>query len=281
MEHYLDNAATTRPYPEVVSAVKEMLEYYYGNPSSTHKMGLLAERRLQQAREEIAQALKAKSSEIYFTSGGTEADNWAIIRGAEAGARFGKHVITTAIEHDAVIKSMRYLETLGFEVTYLPPDSDGNIKLDTLKNAIRKDTVLVSMMLVNNETGAILPVKQAAQLIRSSGCKALIHTDAVQAFLKIPFTPSTLGVDMITLSGHKIHGPKGVGALWIKSGVKLSPLIWGGGQEMGLRSGTEGLPQIVGFGTAAKKAMEDFEANNQKMLELRQLTKSRLLSELP
>lgn len=281
MEHYLDNAATTRPCVEAVAAVNEMLEINYGNPSSTHKMGLQAEHRLNQAREEIAQALKTKSGEIYFTSGGTEADNWAVIRGAEMGSKFGRHIITTAIEHDAVLNSVRYLESIGYEATYLLPDSSGNINLHDLQKAIRPDTVLISMMLVNNETGTILPVKQATQIIRSSGCNALIHTDAVQGFLKIPFTPASLGVDMITLSGHKIHGPKGVGALWIKPDIKLPPLIFGGGQEQGRRSGTEGLPQIAGFGAAAKKATEDFESNRCKMLELRKLAESRLLSQFP
>lgn len=280
MEHYFDNAATTRVCTEAISAMVELMDSCYGNPSSTHSLGLKAEHRLNAARESVSAALGCNAGEIYFTSGGTEADNWALISGALAGSRSGKHIITTSIEHEAVLNSAKYLESQGFEVTLIPPESDGRISVSRLEAALRPDTVLVSVMLVNNETGAIHPVAEVSEAVKRCGCPALIHSDAVQGFLKLPLKPAELGIDLMSLSGHKIHGPKGVGALYIKDGVKIPPLIHGGGQENGLRSGTEGLPQIAGFGAAAARAMGSLETDRAHVLSLRGAAEARLSCEV-
>ena len=249
--HYLDNAATTQVIPAAAEAVLRAMTEQFGNPSSVHKLGVEAERVVTTAREQVAAALGCNPSELTFTSGGTEADNLAILRGAELGARRGKHVITSQTEHAAVLNSAKYLEQHGFEVTYLPPEKNGSVSEEKLAAALREDTVLVSLMLVNNETGARSPIEKLAALTHERSPHALFHCDAVQAFLKEKFTPRDLGVDLLSISSHKIHGPKGAGALWVKNGVRLKPLLLGGGQEKGLRSGTEAVPAIAGFGAAA------------------------------
>ncbi len=256
MEHYLDNAATTAVCPEAAEAAVRAMTLCYGNPSSTHAKGREAAKLLAAARGEVADALGCRSEELVFTSCGSESDNWALLGGAEAARRVGKHIVSSAVEHDAVRKSLDLLESRGWEVTRLKPGADGAVPLDELRAALRSDTALISLMMVNNETGGVTDIAGAARLLRESGSRALLHTDAVQAFLKVPFSAKTLGADMISVSGHKIHAPKGVGALYIRQGVKLPPMILGGGQENGLRSGTEPLPQIAAFGEAARLARE-------------------------
>lgn len=251
---YLDNSATTKPCPECVQAMTELLTECWGNPSSVHRLGIEAQRRLQQARLEVAQALGAEKERVFFTSGGTEADNWAIFSAAKRLGKRGRHIITTSVEHHAVLHPAAQLEEQGFEVTYLQPDSDGRITLEALQAALRSDTVLVSVMMVNNETGAVMPIERMAKLTHRVCPNALFHTDAVQGFFKVPFRAASLGADMISVSGHKIHGPKGVGALYIRKGLSLPPYLHGGGQETNYRSGTEGLPAIAGFGAACRAA---------------------------
>ncbi|MBR6654921.1 MAG: cysteine desulfurase [Oscillospiraceae bacterium] len=278
---YLDNSATTKVCPEAVRAVTEAMTENYGNPSSGHTLGRAAGELLVSSRDKIAKALGALREEIYFTSGGTEADNWAIINGAKHNSRVGKHVITTAVEHDAVLKSMKELERLGFEVEYIKPDADGNIPAQRFTDAIRPDTALISVMLVNNETGCVFPVTEIARAIKLKKSRALLHVDAVQGFLKIPFKTKALGADMISISSHKVHGPKGVGALYIKKGLHLPPLIFGGGQENGYRSGTEGLPAIAGFAAAVDSGFKKLGENSAHMAELKEQLKQLLSDNLP
>lgn len=247
---YLDHAATTRVCPEAADAVYRSMTEGYGNPSSRHALGASAAQRLKEDRQTVAGALGCRPGEIAFTSGGTEGDNWAFTIALAHGRRQGKHIITTAIEHAAVLEPAKRLAQQGYEVTYLSPDREGRIPLSALEAALRPDTIFVSMMLVNNELGTIQPVKQAAQLLKARGSAALLHTDAVQAFLKIPFTPKELGVDLLTVSGHKIRAPKGIGALYIREGLKPQPLLLGGGQEDGLRPGTEPTPLVAGLAAA-------------------------------
>ena len=220
-------------------------------------------------------------SELIFTSCGSESDNWALLSGAEAMRRKGNHIITSAVEHDAIRKSAEELERRGYDVTYLKPDSTGSIPVDAVKNALRPDPILVSLMLVNNETGAINDISSVSKLLKSSGSPALLHTDAVQAFMKIPFTPKSLGADMISVSGHKIHAPKGIGALYVRSGLRLKPYIMGGSQEDGRRAGTEAMPQIAAFGEACRIAKENLAENAAKMAALRQLTIDTLTPAIP
>lgn len=248
---YLDNSATTQPCPEAVTAVQNALTENWGNPSALYNFGIDAARKLMSARSAVASALGAENDRIFFTSGGTEADNWAVFGTINRLGRRGKHIVTTAIEHHAVLNCIKQLEAKGFEVTYLQPDNSGRISLDSLKSALRKDTILVSIMMVNNETGAVMPISQMAKLTHKMCPEAYFHTDAVQGFLKIPFQAKTLGADLITISSHKVHGPKGAGALYISPRLKsFPPLISGGGQEYGYRSGTEGTPAIFGFAAA-------------------------------
>ena len=249
---YFDNAATTRVCPEAAQAALEVMTRDFGNPSSRYALGAAASERLASDRAVVAQALGCQPEEVIFTSCGTEGDNWAIQAALEAGKRKGKHIITTAIEHSAVLEPLRDLAARGYEVTYLRPDRSGHLSPSSLESALRPDTVLVSMMLVNNELGTLLPVREAAEAIRRSGCPALLHTDAVQGFLKVPFTPESLGVDLLTVSGHKIGAPKGIGALYIRRGLRVSPLFLGGGQERGLRPGTEPTPQIAALAAACR-----------------------------
>lgn len=253
----------------------------FGNPSSGHGAGRAAAELLKASRGKIASALGAKDEEIFFTSGGTEADNWAVICGAKHNSRVGKHVVTTAVEHDAVLKAMKQLEASGFEVEYLKPDSDGNIPLERFEAAIREDTALVSVMMVNNETGCVFPIDGIARAIKAKRSRALLHTDAVQGFLKLPFKAKTLGADMISVSSHKVHGPKGCGALYIKDGLRLPPYIFGGGQENSYRSGTEAMPAIAGFAAAAAESAETLDADIKYILGLKNTLKEQLSVDIP
>ena len=278
---YLDNAATTRVWPQVAQAAAEAMTEGYFNPSSRYPEATKAAKALESHRSTVAKALGCSPKEVFFTSCGTESDNWAIRSGVEYGRRKGKHIITTAIEHHAVLEPIWDLERQGYEVTYLKPNSQGTIDLQELEQALRPDTVLVSMMLVNNELGTLLPVKEAAQLIRRSGAPALLHCDAVQGFLKVPFTPKELGVDLLSISGHKVHAPKGIGALYIRSGLKLKPFVMGGGQESGLRSGTEPTAQIAAFAKACELGLQRREADIAYMKELKEYTLFRIAAEVP
>lgn len=262
---YLDNSATTRPCPEAVEAVVAALTGLWGNPSALYGFGIDAARALRTARGRVAAALGAEPDRVFFTSGGTEADNWAIFGPAKRLGKRGRHIITTAIEHHAVLNAMRELEPQGFSVTYLEPDAMGRVSVESLKAALRKDTILVSVMMVNNETGAVMPISQMAKLTHQLSPDAVFHTDAVQGFLKIPFQAKTLGADLITVSSHKIHGPKGAGALYISPRLKSFPsLLYGGGQEAGLRSGTEAIPAILGFSAAAAAGAATFRQDSQR-----------------
>lgn len=278
---YLDNSATTKVCPEAARAVLEAMTENYGNPSSGHALGRAAGELLVSSRDKVAKALGALREEIFFTSGGTEADNWAIINGAKHNSRVGKHIITTAVEHDAVLKSMKELERLGFEVEYIKPDADGNIPAQRFADAIRPDTALISVMMVNNETGCVFPITDIARAIKLKKSRALLHVDAVQGFLKLPFKAKTLGADMISVSSHKIHGPKGVGALYIKKGLYLPPFIFGGGQENGYRSGTEGLPAIAGFAAAVETGFKKLGENSAHMNALKEQLRQLLTDNLP
>ena len=252
MPVYLDHAATTRICPQAVEAALEVMTKGYGNPSSRYALGQAAAQRLEEDRAAVAQRLGCLPEELFFTSCGTEGDNWAIRAALEYGKRRGRHIVTSAIEHSAVLEQTKVLAARGYEVTLLKPERSGRIDPEKLSAALRPDTVLVSLMLVNNELGTVQPVGEAAQAIRRSGCPALLHTDAVQGFLKIPFTPGELGVDLLSVSGHKIHGPKGIGGQYIRRGLLLPPALLGGGQERGQRSGTEPTAQIAAFAAACR-----------------------------
>ena len=248
---YLDNSATTKPCKEAVEAITKALTVDWGNPSALYGFGIDAAHALRTARNQVAAAMGAEPDRVFFTSGGTEADNWAIFSTAKRYGKKNKPIITTAIEHHAILNCMKELERQGFEVTYLQPDELGRVTLDALKAALLKDTILVSIMMVNNETGAVMPISQMAKLTHRICPDAIFHTDAVQGFLKIPFTAKSLGADLISVSSHKVHGPKGAGALYISPRLKSFPaLLLGGGQEGGYRSGTEGTPAIFGFAAA-------------------------------
>ncbi len=242
---YLDNAATTRVCPEAAEAAVHMMTECFGNPSTTYRLGREAKAAVDKARGQIARALGCRPDEVYFTSCGSEGDNWALISGARSMRRRGRHIISSAVEHDAVRKSLDFLEKEGYEITRLQPDVTGAIPLERVRAALRPDTILVSLMMVNNETGAVNDIAAAARMLKAENSIALLHTDAVQGFLKVPFSAKTLGADLITISGHKIHAPKGIGALYIRDGLKLPPYIHGGGQERGIRAGTEATPQIA------------------------------------
>ena len=271
MECYLDNSATTKCLPEVVEAVTNCMIENYGNPSSMHLKGVEAEKIMRSAKETIAKTLKVDAKEIFFTSGGTESDNWAVLQSARAAKRDGMHVITTKIEHAAILNPMKQLEKEGFEVTYLGTDEYGRISLEELKNAIRPDTVLVSVMGVNNEIGTVEPVAEIGELIKKCNPKTLFHVDGVQMYGKLPIYPKRMKIDMLSVSGHKIHGPKGIGILYISEKVKITPLILGGGQQKGMRSGTDNVPGIAGFAKAAEILCANMEEDAAKMAELRDL----------
>nr|WP_300167922.1 cysteine desulfurase family protein [uncultured Flavonifractor sp.] len=252
MSIYLDHAATTPVCPQAAQAAYEAMTEGYGNPSSGYAIGQAAAAKVKEYRAVVADRLGCLPEELTFTSCGTEGDNWAIRGAVEYGKRTGKHIITTAIEHSAVLEPIRALAAQGYEVTYLKPDKSGHVSAEELARALRPDTVLVSMMLVNNELGTLQPVAEAARAIQAARCPALLHCDAVQAFLKVPFTPKELGVDLLTISGHKIRAPKGIGAQYIRKGLNLKPLLLGGGQESGLRSGTEPTAQLAALAAACE-----------------------------
>ena len=264
---YLDNSATTKPDKAVADKIYEMLTVNFGNPSSFHKEGLNANLELRAAREKIANALSCESEEIYFTSGGTEANNLAILGAAEAGKRKGKRIVTTAIEHESVLQSVDELEKQGFEVIRLMPDKQGRITEQQVFDAVNSDTTLVSMMYVNNEVGSIMPVKSIKKAVKRANAPALIHIDCVQAFGKLEVKPSKLGADLVTVTAHKIHGPKGVGALYLKKGTRILPRVFGGEQEKKLRPGTEAIPLIAGFGVAAD-LIPDLKKQSEKIKEI-------------
>lgn len=256
---YLDNSATTKPCDEAVDAITKALTEGWANPSALYGFGIDAARELRNARANVAAALGAEPDRVFFTSGGTEADNWAILGTIKRFGKKNKHIITTAIEHHAVLNVMKELEAQGYDVTYLQSDSLGRITLDALKAALRKDTCLVSIMMVNNEVGSVMPIAQMAKLTKKFAPDAVFHTDAVQGFMKVPFQAKSLGADLISISSHKVHGPKGAGALYISPRLKSFPaLLLGGGQESGYRSGTEGTPAIAGFAAACAAAKETF-----------------------
>lgn len=266
---YLDNSATTKPCPEAVEAVTKSLTEGWANPSALYNFGIDAARALRVARTQVAAAMGAEPDRVFFTSGGTEADNWAIFGSVKRMGKRGRHIITTAIEHHAILNCMSQLESQGFEVTYLQPDPLGRISVESLKAALRKDTILVSIMMVNNEVGSVMPIAQLAKLTHRLCPDAIFHTDAVQGFLKVPFSARQLGADLISVSSHKVHGPKGCGGLYISPRLKsFPPLIQGGGQEMGYRSGTEGTPAIFGFAAAAAAGAATFAADRQRELSL-------------
>ncbi len=281
MEIYLDNAATTRVCPEAADLAYKVMTECYGNPSSTHTKGREAKMYLDAARAQTASALGCQAQEVYFTSCGSESDVWAITKGAESAIRRGRHIISSAVEHDAVRKTLAELEGRGFEVTYLAPEKDGSVSVEAVRAALREDTILVTLMMVNNETGGVTDIAAIAKMLRAGGSKALFHTDAVQGFMKVPFSAKKLGADMISISGHKIHAPKGIGALYIKTGVKIKPLIRGGAQESGMRAGTEAMPQIAAFGKAAEIAFAGMMDNCGKMASLRALAAETICAGIP
>ena len=271
MEVYLDNSATTRCFDEVAQLMHKIMCEDYGNPSSMHHKGVEAEQYLRYARETLAKILKVNEKEILFTSGGTESDNIALIGTAMANHRRGRHLITTAIEHPAILQTMAYLENQGFRVTYLPVDREGRISLKDLERAIRPDTILVSIMHTNNEIGSIQPIAEAGNLIWRMNPHTLFHVDAVQGFGKFRIYPAKMHVDMLSVSAHKIHGPKGVGFLYIREGSKVNPIIYGGGQQRGMRSGTENVPGIAGLAKAAEMVYSDLDEDMDRMYELRDM----------
>lgn len=270
MEVYLDNSATTKAYPEVARLVADIMTEDYGNPSSMHLKGVDAEKYIKYSKKTIANIMKVQEKEIFFTSGGTEADNWALIGTAFANYRAGKHLITTKIEHPAVLQTMEYLKEQGFEITYLPVDRLGRIRLGDLERAIRRDTLLVSIMYVNNEVGSIQPIEEAGALIKRINPRTLFHVDAVQGFGKLKLYPKKWNIDMVSVSGHKIHGPKGVGFLYIDERTKIKPIIFGGGQQRNFRSGTENVPGVAGIGKASELIYRDLAEDTERLYRLKE-----------
>ena len=270
MEVYLDNSATTRCLDSVAGLMIKIMCEDYGNPSSMHNKGVQAEQYLRYARTTIARNLKVNEKEIYFTSGGTESDNLALIGTAIANQRAGRHLITTCIEHPAVLQPMKYLENMGFEVTYLPVDKKGRVSTESLRQALRPDTILVSMMHTNNEIGSLQPVEEAAQIVKSFNSTIVFHVDGVQGYGKYRILPKKMGIDLLSVSGHKIHGPKGVGFLYVNERVKITPVIFGGGQQKGLRSGTENVPGIAGLAKAVEEVYANLDEDTGRMRGLKE-----------
>lgn len=270
MEVYFDNSATTRCYDSVKDTVVKAMTEDFGNPSAMHLKGVEAEKYIKSSAESLARLLKVQEKEILFTSGGTESDNLALIGATFANKRSGNHIITTSVEHPAVSQPALFLQEQGFEVTYLPVDSRGVVKMDALKAVLREDTILVSVMYVNNEVGAVMPVEEIAALVHEKSPKALFHVDAIQAFGKYRIYPKKMGIDLLSVSGHKIHGPKGVGFLYINEKAKIQPQILGGGQQGGMRSGTDNVPGIAGLGTAAVEIYKNLEENVENMYRLKE-----------
>ncbi|MBO5159731.1 MAG: cysteine desulfurase [Lachnospiraceae bacterium] len=269
MQAYLDNSATTVCEPGVVEKVVQMMSVAFGNPSAMHNKGVEAENYVKEAKEIIAKTMKVQEKEILFTSGGTESNNMAIMGCAAANHRMGKHLITTRIEHPSVGNVMKHMEEEGYEVTYLPVDENGIVKLDKLQEALRPDTMLVSVMYVNNEIGAVQPIEEISKIVKANNKATLFHVDAIQAYGKYRIFPKKMGIDLLSVSGHKIHGPKGVGFLYCDAKVKIKPIIFGGGQQKDLRSGTENVPGIVGLAEAAKEIYTDFEAKIEHLYEVK------------
>ena len=276
---YLDNAATTKTAPEVVDAMLPYFSEYYGNASTIYSLGAESKKAMDHARQTIADSLGAKPEEIYFTAGGSESDNWALKATAEAYASKGKHIITTKIEHHAILHTWEYLEKRGFEITYLNVDRDGLISLDELKAAIRPDTILISVMFANNEIGTIEPIAEIGEIAKEHG--VLFHTDAVQAYAQVPINVDEMHIDMLSASGHKLNGPKGIGFLYIRKGVKIRSFVHGGAQERSRRAGTENIPGIVGLGAAVERAMRIMDTKTRKEIELRDYLIGRLENEIP
>ena len=274
-EIYLDNSATTRVCEKSAEKVLELMTQCYGNPSSLHKKGLEAQREVAHARQAVAVSLGAQPREIIFTSGGTEANNLAVLGGAAAGRRRGKRIVTTAIEHPSVLEPMRQLEKEGFEVVFLTPDTDGRVPEEAVLKAVTGDTILISVMAVNNELGSIQPIEVLKKAVKRAGAPALVHVDGVQAYGKLPLRPEKLGIDLLTVSGHKIHGPKGVGALYVSKNARILPRTFGGGQERELRPGTEAAPLIAGLGAAAEE-LPDWRQAYSRMEKLRDYTLQKL-----
>ncbi len=274
-EIYLDNSATTRVCEKSAEKVLELMTQCYGNPSSLHKKGLEAQREVAHARQAVAVSLSAQPREIIFTSGGTEANNLAVLGGAAAGRRRGKRIVTTAIEHPSVLEPMRQLEKEGFEVVFLTPDADGRVPEEAVLKAVTGDTILISVMAVNNELGSIQPIEVLKKAVKRAGAPALVHVDGVQAYGKLPLRPEKLGIDLLTVSGHKIHGPKGVGALYVSKNARILPRTFGGGQERELRPGTEAAPLIAGLGAAAEE-LPDWRQAYSRMEKLRDYTLQKL-----
>ena len=270
MECYLDNSATTKAFDEVIEAVQSEMSEYYGNPSSMHIKGFEAEKKIKETTKIIASTLKCDESEIIYTSGGTEADNMALIGIARAYKRSGKHIITSSIEHAAVLQSAEFLKEEGYEITYLSTDSNGVVNLEELENSIREDTILVSVMGVNNEIGTVEPIEKISEIIKKKNPNTLFHVDAVQAYGKIKLIPKKMGIDLLSVSGHKIHGPKGIGFLYVSYKIKIKPIIFGGGQQKNMRSGTENVCGIMGLGAAVKKIFDNFDEDTARMKELRE-----------
>jgi len=270
MEVYLDNSATTKCFKDVAELMTKIMCEDYGNPSSMHNKGMQAEIYIRNAKDIIARNLKVNEKEILFTSGGTESDNIALIGSAMANYRAGRHLITTKIEHPAILQTMKYLEEQGFEVTYLPVDKYGIIRLEDLEKAITKDTILVSIMHTNNEIGALQPIEEAGRLIKQINPKIIFHVDAVQGFGKFRIHPKKMNIDLLSVSGHKIHGPKGVGFLYINEKIKIKPIIYGGGQQKGMRSGTENVPGVAGLAKAVEMIYADLDENIEKLHGLKE-----------
>lgn len=270
MEVYLDNSATTKCFDEVAELVSKVMTQDYGNPSSMHLKGVAGEKYLRHAREIIARNLKVNEKEILFTSGGTESDNLALIGTAFANQRAGRHLITTQIEHPAILQTMQYLERQDFEVTYLPVDADGRVKLEELQRALRKDTILVSIMHTNNEIGSLQPIIEAGTMIKRFNPSIVFHVDAVQGYGKFRIYPKRMNIDLLSVSAHKIHGPKGIGFLYINEKIKIHPIIWGGGQQKGMRSGTENVPAIAGMALAIEKMYQNLDEEVEKLYRLKQ-----------
>ena len=276
---YLDNAATTKTRPEVVEAMLPYFTEYYGNPSSVYDFSTESKKAVNHARETIAQSLEAKTNEIYFTAGGSEADNWALVATAEAYGNKGKHIITTKIEHHAILHTCQYLEKRGYEVTYLDVDENGTVHPEEVEKAIRPDTILISVMFANNEIGTIQPIREIGEIAQEH--KILFHTDAVQAFGQIPIDVDACHIDMLSASGHKLNGPKGIGFLYIRKGVKIRSFVHGGAQERKRRAGTENVPGIVGMGAAVERAMRTMETRTAKERKLRDYLIERIETEIP
>ncbi len=280
---YLDNSATTKPYREVIETMVNYMEHDFGNPSSLHRMGITAEKGMKEARKSVASSLGVREEEIYFTSGGTEADNTALFGAVQARKRRGNKIITSRIEHPAILESCRKLEEMGFQVVYLPVDRRGMIDMDALENELDNQTILITVMQVNNEVGSIQPISEIVErkerIGKKLGTEILLHTDAVQSYGKLPVRMD--GIDLLSVSGHKIHGPKGVGALYVRKGLNLPPYLIGGGQERGLRSGTENVPAVAGFGTAADLSRKNFGERIEAMKRIKTYLDEGIRTEIP